>query len=31
MLEARLPLPAFDQLLKASHAFNILDARVLSA
>ena len=27
MLEARLPLPAFDQLLKASHAFNILDAR----
>ena len=27
MLEKRLPLPAFDQLLKASHAFNILDAR----
>ena len=27
MLELRLPLPAFDQLLKASHAFNILDAR----
>ena len=27
MLEARLPLPAFDQLLKASHTFNILDAR----
>ena len=27
MLDARLPLPAFDQLLKASHAFNILDAR----
>ena len=27
MLERRLPLPAFDNLLKASHAFNILDAR----
>eukprot|EP00740_Mantoniella_antarctica_P015918 CAMPEP_0181369404 /NCGR_PEP_ID=MMETSP1106-20121128/12754_1 /TAXON_ID=81844 /ORGANISM="Mantoniella antarctica, Strain SL-175" /LENGTH=1063 /DNA_ID=CAMNT_0023485887 /DNA_START=49 /DNA_END=3236 /DNA_ORIENTATION=- len=27
MLEARLPLPAYDNLLKASHAFNILDAR----
>ena len=27
MLEARLPLPAFDNLLKASHAFNVLDAR----
>jgi glycyl-tRNA synthetase len=27
MLARRLPLPAFDNLLKASHAFNILDAR----
>ena len=27
MLEARLPIPAFDNLLKASHAFNVLDAR----
>ena len=27
MLEARLPLAAFDNLLKASHAFNVLDAR----
>jgi len=27
MLEARLPLPAYDNLLKASHAFNVLDAR----
>ena len=27
MLDARLPLPAFDNLLKASHAFNVLDAR----
>ena len=24
---ARLPLPAYDQVLKASHAFNLLDAR----
>ncbi|KAK3277915.1 glycine--tRNA ligase, chloroplastic/mitochondrial, variant 2 [Cymbomonas tetramitiformis] len=27
MLEKRLPIPAYDQLLKSSHAFNILDAR----
>jgi glycyl-tRNA synthetase alpha chain len=27
LLEARLPLPAYDRLLKASHAFNQLDAR----
>ena len=27
LIENRLPLPAYDQLLKASHAFNILDAR----
>jgi len=26
-LEARLPLPAYDQVLKCSHAFNMLDAR----
>ncbi len=27
LLEARLPLPAYEQVLKASHAFNLLDAR----
>jgi glycyl-tRNA synthetase alpha subunit len=27
MLEKRLPVPAYDMLLKCSHAFNILDAR----
>lgn len=27
MLQRRLPLPAYDHLLKLSHAFNILDAR----
>lgn len=27
LLERRLPIPAFDHLLKLSHAFNILDAR----
>jgi glycyl-tRNA synthetase alpha chain len=27
LLEARLPIPAYDQVLKASHAFNLLDAR----
>lgn len=27
MLQQRLPLPAYDHLLKLSHAFNILDAR----
>ncbi len=26
-LEARLPVPAYDQVLKCSHAFNVLDAR----
>ena len=26
-IEARLPLPAYDQVLKCSHAFNLLDAR----
>jgi glycyl-tRNA synthetase alpha chain len=26
-LEAALPLPAYDQVLKCSHAFNLLDAR----
>ncbi|HEY3764399.1 MAG TPA: glycine--tRNA ligase subunit alpha [Gaiellales bacterium] len=26
-LEARLPLPAYDHVLKCSHAFNLLDAR----
>ena len=32
LLERRLPLPAYDQVLKASHTFNLLDARgVLSA
>lgn len=27
MLAKRLPVPAYDHLLKCSHAFNILDAR----
>lgn len=27
MLAARLPVPAYDLLLKCSHAFNVLDAR----
>lgn len=27
LLEARLPLPAYDQVLKSSHIFNLLDAR----
>ncbi|MFL5923893.1 MAG: glycine--tRNA ligase subunit alpha [Gaiellaceae bacterium] len=27
LLDRRLPLPAYDQVLKASHAFNLLDAR----
>jgi glycyl-tRNA synthetase alpha chain len=27
LIAARLPLPAYDQVLKASHAFNLLDAR----
>ena len=27
MLEKKLPLPAYDQCLKASHIFNLLDAR----
>jgi len=27
LLEKRLPLPAYDQVLKSSHAFNLLDAR----
>jgi glycyl-tRNA synthetase alpha chain len=27
LLEARLPLPAYDQCIKASHCFNLLDAR----
>jgi glycyl-tRNA synthetase alpha chain len=32
LLERPLPLPAYDQVLKASHTFNLLDARgVLSA
>ena len=26
-IERRLPLPAYDQVLKCSHAFNLLDAR----
>lgn len=28
MLDKRLPVPAYDHLLKTSHAFNILDARL---
>ena len=27
LVELRLPLPAYDQVLKCSHAFNLLDAR----
>ena len=27
LIDANLPLPAYDQTLKASHVFNILDAR----
>ena len=27
LLEAKLPLPAYDQCIKASHIFNLLDAR----
>jgi glycyl-tRNA synthetase alpha subunit len=27
LVEAALPIPAYDQVLKASHAFNLLDAR----
>lgn len=27
LLEQRLPLPAYEQVLKASHSFNLLDAR----
>jgi len=27
LIEANLPLPAYEQVLKASHAFNLLDAR----
>jgi glycyl-tRNA synthetase alpha chain len=27
LLERELPLPAYDQVLKASHTFNLLDAR----
>jgi glycyl-tRNA synthetase alpha chain len=27
LMEAGLPLPAYDQVLKASHSFNLLDAR----
>ncbi len=27
LLEAGLPIPAYDQVLKASHVFNLLDAR----
>ena len=27
LLEKNLPLPAYDQCLKASHAFNLLDSR----
>jgi glycyl-tRNA synthetase alpha chain len=27
LVERRLPLPAYDQVVKASHAFNLLDAR----
>jgi glycyl-tRNA synthetase alpha chain len=31
LLERRLPLPAYDQVLKASHTFNLLDARGASS
>jgi glycyl-tRNA synthetase alpha chain len=27
LLEAKLPLPAYEQVLKGSHTFNLLDAR----
>ncbi|MCU7810993.1 MAG: glycine--tRNA ligase subunit alpha, partial [Candidatus Thiodiazotropha sp. (ex Notomyrtea botanica)] len=27
LIEAGLPLPAYEQVLKASHSFNLLDAR----
>ena len=27
LLDAQLPLPAYEQMLKASHTFNLLDAR----
>ncbi len=27
LIEKKLPLPAYDQVLKASHTFNLLDAR----
>ncbi len=27
LLEAKLPLPAYEQMVKASHSFNLLDAR----
>ena len=27
LIEAQLPLPAYEQVLKASHTFNLLDAR----
>nr|WP_269844236.1 glycine--tRNA ligase subunit alpha [Rappaport israeli] len=27
LIEAKLPLPAYEQVLKASHLFNLLDAR----
>ena len=27
LLEKKLPLPAYDQCLKASHIFNLLDSR----
>jgi glycyl-tRNA synthetase alpha chain len=27
LVERRLPLPAYDQVLKCSHAFNLLEAR----
>ena len=27
LIEHRLPLPAYEQVMKASHAFNLLDAR----
>ena len=27
LIEAKLPLPAYEQVMKASHTFNLLDAR----
>ncbi len=27
LIERQLPLPAYEQVIKASHAFNLLDAR----